>query len=118
MSEASGGGGAVTDPGTVACVRCGREAAALPRPPLPGPAGEEVRRKVCPACWAEWQHAEVMVINELRLDFMQPRSLEVLERHMREFLLLDPAAAQAEAEAADPADGSGESGGGPEAPRP
>lgn len=30
-----------------------------------------------------------MVINELRLNFMDPKSLEVLERHMREFLLLE-----------------------------
>jgi Fe-S cluster biosynthesis and repair protein YggX len=29
---------------------------------------------------------EVMVINELRLNFMDPASQETLNRHMREFL--------------------------------
>jgi len=31
-----------------------------------------------------------MVINELRLNFMDPASQEILEKHMREFLMLDP----------------------------
>jgi len=78
---------------TVTCARCGREAPALARPPLPGEAGREIQERVCAACWQEWQQAEVMVINELRLDFMDPRASAVLEQHMREFLGLDPGAA-------------------------
>ncbi len=70
---------------TVHCVRCGRDAAALPAPPLPGATGIELQQKVCADCWAEWQNMEVMVINELRLNFMDPDSQETLERHMREF---------------------------------
>ena len=78
---------------TVHCARCGRtEAPALARPPLRGPAGEEIRARVCADCWAEWQNAEVMVINELRLNFMDPGSQQVLDKHMREFLLLEPPA--------------------------
>lgn len=75
--------------GTVQCVRCGREAAALPRPPLPGEIGAEVQVKVCADCWGEWERAEVMVINELRLNFMDPEAPEILARHMRDFLFLD-----------------------------
>ena len=76
---------------TLACVHCGRpEAPALPRPPIPGKLGQEIREKVCADCWAEWQKMEVMVINELRLNFMDPASQEILEKHMREFLMLDP----------------------------
>ncbi len=41
-------------------------------------------------CWAEWQRAEVMVINELRLNFMDPAAQETLTRQLREFLLFDP----------------------------
>jgi Fe-S cluster biosynthesis and repair protein YggX len=79
---------------TVACSRCGRAAApALPKPPLYGPMGREVQARVCADCWAEWQHQEVMVINELRLNFMDPEAQDVLTRHMREFLVLDPPAA-------------------------
>ena len=71
------------------CVRCGKDAPRLSGPPVPGPAGQEIADKCCANCWNEWTQAEVMVINELRLNFMDPKSLETLERHMREFLLLD-----------------------------
>lgn len=78
---------------TVACIRCKRpEAPALPKAPLYGPMGKEILAQVCAGCWAEWQAAEVMVINELRLNFMDPASQEILTRHMREFLTLDPPA--------------------------
>lgn len=73
----------------VTCSRCAHEAPRMAKPPVPGPTGEEVQARVCADCWAEWEKAEVMVINELRLDFMDPRSLDVLERHLREFLFLD-----------------------------
>ncbi len=82
----------MSETAALTCVRCGRETAPLPTVPMPGPTGTEVQEKICPACWAEWQRAEVMVINELRLNFMDPRSIEVLNHHMREFLLLDGAA--------------------------
>jgi Fe-S cluster biosynthesis and repair protein YggX len=71
----------------VQCVRCGRsDAPALPRRPLPGTLGAEIQGKVCSDCWDEWQRVEVMVINELRLNFMDPGAQEVLNREMRSFL--------------------------------
>lgn len=81
-------------PATVTCRRCGRtDAPALPRPPLGGALGPEIRDTVCADCWREWERAEVMVINELRLNFMDPEAQQILERHMREFLALDDAPA-------------------------
>lgn len=72
---------------TVQCTRCGRpEAPALARQPLPGPRGAEIRETICADCWNEWQKMEVMVINELRLNFMEPAAQETLTRHMRDFL--------------------------------
>ncbi len=73
----------------VKCIRCHNEAPAIAGPTYPGELGEELAARICANCWAEWQHAEVMVINELRLNFMDPRSQEVLVKHMREFLFLD-----------------------------
>ena len=43
---------------------------------------------MCAECWGEWEKQEVMVINELRLNFMDPRSAEVLHQKLREFLAL------------------------------
>ncbi|MEM7050431.1 MAG: Fe(2+)-trafficking protein [Acidobacteriota bacterium] len=71
---------------TVACSRCGQEKPALTRSPLPGAVGEEIVAKACSDCWGEWQNMEVMVINELRLNFMDPKSQKILQGHMREFL--------------------------------
>jgi Fe-S cluster biosynthesis and repair protein YggX len=72
---------------TVHCARCGRpEAPALAKRPLPGPQGDEIRQRVCADCWGEWLGMEVMVINELRLNFMDPASQEILNQQMRQFL--------------------------------
>jgi len=77
---------------TVACSRCGRtDAPALARAPLGGPFGAEILARVCADCWEEWRAVEVMVINELRLNFMEPSSQEILAAETRRFLGLDGA---------------------------
>jgi Fe-S cluster biosynthesis and repair protein YggX len=58
---------------------------------MPGQHGQEIREKACADCWAAWQAMEVMVINELRLNFMDPGAQETLNKHMREFLFSPPA---------------------------
>jgi Fe-S cluster biosynthesis and repair protein YggX len=73
----------------IVCTRCQREAMRLDSPPLPGPTGAELQEKICTDCWAEWQGMEVMVINELRLNFMDPAAQQVLDLQMREFLALE-----------------------------
>lgn len=73
-----------------ACRRCGAEGPRLARPPYAGALGGEIAAGVCAACWGEWQQAEVMLINELRLNFMDPEAQEVLVAHLRQFLALDP----------------------------
>ncbi len=74
---------------TVECSRCGRTAAALSRPPYAGELGRELQERVCAECWAEWQRMEIMVINELRLNFMDPRSMDVLAEEVRKFFALE-----------------------------
>lgn len=77
---------------TVVCSRCGREAAGLEAPPpLPADLAQSVVANVCAECWSEWVEEEVRVINELRLNFMDPESAQVLHRRLREYLAL-PAA--------------------------
>jgi Fe-S cluster biosynthesis and repair protein YggX len=79
---------------SIQCVRCGRQAPRQAAAPYPGALGDELLRRICADCWAEWQQVEVMVINELQLNFMDPRAQDVLVQQMREFLGLDPAAAE------------------------
>lgn len=81
----------------VQCTRCGREAPALDKPPSLAPKiAQEIQEKVCAECWAEWESMEVMVINEMRLNFMDPKAQELLDAQMREFLALDAPGAPAE----------------------
>lgn len=82
MAEAS-------EAGTVECARCGQEKPGATGVFYGGELGQQIRRQICADCWAEWQEAEVMVINELRLNFMDPKSQEILAQQLREFLKLD-----------------------------
>lgn len=69
------------------CSRCGKPLTPITaNVPLPAGLAEEVHQRTCSACWHEWCDMEVKVINELRLNFMDPASLEILHRQMREFL--------------------------------
>ncbi|HSM13699.1 MAG TPA: Fe(2+)-trafficking protein [Thermoanaerobaculia bacterium] len=88
---------------TLDCARCGRaDAPALPRAPVRGRLGAEILARVCADCWAEWQGVEVMVINELRLNFLEPSSQEILAAEMRRFLGLDGAPGEEPEKRPDP----------------
>lgn len=73
----------------VFCKRCKEWKPPVASVPWGGALGEEIRANVCEETWREWLDMEVMVINELRLNFMDPKSQDVLIGHMREFLCLD-----------------------------
>ncbi len=68
-----------------ACRRCGG-GEKMDRAPMRGPLGEQVHASVCADCWQEWLAMGTKVINELRLDFREPRAHEAFERYMAEFL--------------------------------
>lgn len=75
--------------GDFRCRRCLSAGPSLPSAPFPGPLGQQVLAGICASCWAEWERREVMVINELRLNFMDPEAQETLAAAMREFLTLE-----------------------------
>ncbi len=72
----------------IQCSRCGSAAEPLPQPPLPTPVGHEIQARVCPACWKEWLGVQVMLINEYRLNLIDPQARATLQAQMREFLKL------------------------------
>jgi Fe-S cluster biosynthesis and repair protein YggX len=73
---------------SIQCSRCSSTAEPLPQPPLPTPVGREIQVHVCPACWNEWLGVQVMLINEYRLNLIDPQARAELERQMRTFLNL------------------------------
>ncbi len=76
----------------ITCSRCGQETEAMTTPPMPTALGAEVQLGVCQACWHEWLRAQVMLINEYRLNLVDPEARRVLEGQLRAFLNLAPAA--------------------------
>jgi Fe-S cluster biosynthesis and repair protein YggX len=54
----------------VQCVKLGREAEGLEKPPLKGPIGEKVFNNVSKQAWQQWLEHSKMLINEYRLDLV------------------------------------------------
>lgn len=78
-------------PAPLRCHRCKKEAPSIEDAlPLPDDLERLVREHVCAACWREWQDMEIIVINELRLNFMDPAAQGALHQRMKEFFELSP----------------------------
>ena len=73
---------------TLTCSRCSQpgEPAPANRVPFGGPLKEKVVAQICAACWKEWEGMEVKVINEYRLNFMEPSHRDMLKRACLDFL--------------------------------
>ncbi len=70
----------------ITCSRCGSAADEMAQPPMPTALGTQIQRSVCPACWQEWLRTQVMLINEYRLNLVDPEARKALEGQMRAFL--------------------------------
>lgn len=77
----------------ITCTRCGQSAEPAPatRVPFPPAVKERVLGAICGGCWKEWEVMEVKVINEYRLNFMDPEHRNMLQRSCLDFLGLPSA---------------------------
>jgi Fe-S cluster biosynthesis and repair protein YggX len=57
---------------TVSCIRCRKDGPKIAWPPYPGEAGEKVVASVCQGCWPEWLEMQTKIINEYRLNVLNP----------------------------------------------
>ena len=75
------------------CTRCGQsgEPAPASRVGFGGPAKERVLSGICATCWKEWEGMEVKVINEYRLNFLEPSHRDMLKRACLDYLGLGDA---------------------------
>ena len=53
---------------TVQCIKLGKEAEGLERPPFKGPLGQRLFENVSKQAWSGWLEHSKMLINEYRLD--------------------------------------------------
>jgi Fe-S cluster biosynthesis and repair protein YggX len=69
----------------VKCIKLGIEAEGLDFPPVPGELGKKVWENVSKEAWQQWIRHQTMLINENRLNMMDPAArkylTEQMERH-------------------------------------
>lgn len=71
---------------TVYCQYLQKEAEGLDFQLYPGELGQKIFENISKEAWAEWQKKQTMLINENRLNLMDPKSREFLEEQMKAFL--------------------------------
>jgi Fe-S cluster biosynthesis and repair protein YggX len=69
----------------VHCVKLGREAEGLDRPPYPGELGQRIFENVSKEAWQKWLGHQTMLINEYRLTPIEPKARKFLETEMQKF---------------------------------
>ena len=70
---------------TVKCIKLGREAEGLDRPPYPGELGKRIFENVSKEAWQQWLKQQTMLVNENRLSLADSKARKYLteqtERH-------------------------------------
>ncbi len=73
-------------PGAWHCSRCGGAGARLALPPWPGTLGRRVLDTICRGCWDEWMSVQTKIINEYRLNVLDPGASAAIKEQMQVFL--------------------------------
>ncbi len=74
---------------TVQCVKLKKEAEGLDRAPYPGELGQRILENVSKEAWQMWFQQQTMLINEYRLNPVDPKSRTFLEQQMEQFFFGD-----------------------------
>ncbi len=70
---------------TVNCIKLKQEAEGLERQPYPGELGERIFNNVSKTAWQEWLRAQTILINENRLNPLDPEARKFLEQEMQNY---------------------------------
>ena len=70
----------------VKCVKLGKEAEGLDFPPWPGKLGERVFESVSKEAWQLWMNHQTMLMNEYRLNPLDPKARKMITEEMEKFL--------------------------------
>jgi len=81
MADANTGQGARM----VNCVKLGRELPGLDRPPWRGDLGKRIFEHVSKDAWRMWVDHSKMLLNEYRLNPLDPRAQQIMEEQMEMF---------------------------------
>lgn len=75
----------------VQCVKLGREAEGLDRPPYPGALGQRIFEQVSKEAWAAWLKHQTMLVNENRLNLADLQARQYLAKQMENHFFGDGA---------------------------
>ena len=81
---------------TVHCAKLDIDAEGLDFAPWPGPLGKRVFESISRQAWQQWLGHQTMLINEYRLNPMDPKARVFLEQEMEKFLFGSDEAAKPE----------------------
>lgn len=70
----------------VFCQKLHKEAEGLDFPPYPGPMGQRIYEHISKEAWRAWQQHQTMLINEYRLNMVDPQARAQLAHEMEKFL--------------------------------
>ncbi len=75
----------------VQCVKLKKEAEGLDHAPYPGELGQRILENVSKEAWQMWFQQQTMLINEYRLNPIDPKARTFLEEQMEQFFFGDGA---------------------------
>ena len=75
--------------GKVFCKKYNKELDALPFPPIPGEKGMSIMQNFSREAWDAWVDLQTMLINEHKLNMMEPNARKFLEEKMSAYLFDD-----------------------------
>lgn len=71
---------------TVHCAKLGIDAEGLDFAPWPGPLGQRIYAEISKPAWQQWLAHQTMLINEYRLNPLDPKARQFLGGEMEKFL--------------------------------
>lgn len=78
---------------TVHCVKLGREAEGLEKPPIKGEIGQRIFDNVSKDAWRSWLEHSKMLINEYRLDLTSEQGQKIWYTEMEKYFFGEGSAA-------------------------
>ncbi|MEK6551320.1 MAG: oxidative damage protection protein [Pseudomonadota bacterium] len=69
----------------VKCVKLGKEAEGLDFPTWPGELGKRVFESVSKEAWQLWMNHQTMLMNEYRLNPLDPKARKLIQEEMEKF---------------------------------
>jgi Fe-S cluster biosynthesis and repair protein YggX len=67
------------------CSKLQQQSEGLNAPPFPGPLGEKIFNHVSKVAWRMWLEHQTMLINEYRMNLLDPKAREFLQEEMEKF---------------------------------